>query len=102
MTNKYFVHIDHHCRFFFEKDGTIEEVYQLPESWVGENTMPMLEWILAQGWTNELYIPSAPMTAEEKENFKKENHLENKNEIFTQAKEDAPTENTAWCWQHNQ
>jgi len=101
--NKYFVHIDQHCRFFFEEDGIIEEVYQLSESWLGKNTTEILEWIAAQGWRSELYILPPPMTTEEKEKFKKENSLENKNIIEEKRpKEDAPTENTEWCREHNQ
>ena len=102
MTNKYFVHIDQHCRFFFEKDGIIEEVYQLPGAWMGEFTIIILEWVVSKGWTWQLYIPPVPLTAEEKENFRKENCLENKNIIEKKAKEDAPTENTTWCRDYNQ
>jgi len=102
--NKYFVYKDNnsHCRFFFEKDGIVEEAYNLSPSWVGKKTTIMLGWIAAQGWKSELYIPPTPMTAAEKENFIKENCLENKNIIEKKPKEDAPTENTEWCREHNQ
>jgi|SRR3990172_12328923 len=100
--NKYFVYKDQHCRFFFEEDGIIKEVYQLSESWVEERTINILEWLTSKGWKSELYISPAPMTTEEKEKFKQENHLENKNVLKRNLMKDAPTENTYWCEKYNQ